>query len=185
MRLLVRCEQCNRHYDASGRQPGDRFRCYCNGVVEVQAVQGHNAAVVRCGACGAPRTAGATHCAHCRAAFDQAERQRNTICPDCMTRVADQAKFCHNCGTELGGESVQLGDSELNCPACEQEHKLVHRMLQRDGDELPILECPSCAGFWIEHQMVERLTSAAQRERVSEAGVSQSKPSSTRPAVGW
>ena len=36
MRLIVACGECQRQYDASGREIGSRFRCHCGKVVTVE-----------------------------------------------------------------------------------------------------------------------------------------------------
>src|SRR5260221_12423466 len=69
MRLLVACPKCNRQYDASALAIGKRFRCHCGTVLSVQEPRGHDAAVVCCAYCGAPRADGAPTCAYCGADF--------------------------------------------------------------------------------------------------------------------
>jgi len=34
MRHLVACPMCKRQYDATGRDPGDRFHCHCGQEIE-------------------------------------------------------------------------------------------------------------------------------------------------------
>ncbi|MDA3961846.1 MAG: zinc ribbon domain-containing protein [Planctomycetota bacterium] len=160
MRLLIACSNCDRRYDASSRAPGSRFRCHCGQVVVVERVDGHEAAVVRCSSCGGPRQPGAVNCTFCGAEFEAGERLRNTICPQCMTRISDKAKFCHSCGTGLNSESVGVTASDLDCPVCGTGTKLAARTVAGDGP--PVLECGTCAGLWLEHDKVEQLAQVAQ-----------------------
>lgn len=172
MRLLVACPACERRFDATGRSPGSRFRCHCGEVVVVQRVDGHEAAVVRCSGCAAPRAPGAVNCVHCGAAFEAGEVARNTICSSCMTRCADGARFCHGCGTALASESVTGDATDLPCPVCGDGVRLEHHQL---GDGPPVLECPGCAGLWLEHAKVEALAKAAREREVPAApGVARS-----------
>lgn len=182
MRLLISCPTCRRRYDASHRSPGSRFHCHCGEVVVVERVDGHEAAVVRCSSCGGPRQPGAEACGFCGAAFEHDERTRNTICPTCMTRVADGASFCHSCGGELSSESVGVTATELPCPVCGEEHTLDARQMAGEGP--PVLECPSCAGLWLEHSKIEALAQAAQ-EKAAISAVGGTPPRRTmRPQKG-
>ena len=76
MRLLVACTKCRRQFDATGREPGSRFRCHCGTVLTVEQSPGHDASVVRCSSCGAPREERATGCQFCGADFTLRERDR-------------------------------------------------------------------------------------------------------------
>ena len=69
MRLLVACPKCHRQYEAAGRLIGKRFRCRCGEIVPISQPQGHDAAVVRCSSCGAPRSEGSAQCKFCGADF--------------------------------------------------------------------------------------------------------------------
>ena len=94
MRLIVACEQCRQQYDASGLTVGAKFRCGCGGVVTVAEPQGHDAAVVRCSSCGAPRDEGASACSHCQSDFTIHETDLHAVCPQCLARISQRAKFC-------------------------------------------------------------------------------------------
>ena len=65
MKVLVACSECHRQFDASGIAAGSRFRCACGTLVRVPQVKAHDAAVVRCSACGAPRDGAGAECAYC------------------------------------------------------------------------------------------------------------------------
>ncbi len=88
MRVIVACGECKRQYDASGKSPGDHFHCHCGAKLTVQQPQGHDASVVRCSSCGAPREGREAECGHCRADFTIHERDLHTVCPNCLARVS-------------------------------------------------------------------------------------------------
>lgn len=160
MRILVTCEHCQRTYDASDRPSHSRFRCHCGEVVTVPAPAVHDAAMTRCGNCGAPLPAGATECGYCHALVADHERDRNTVCPKCLTRVSDHGRFCHSCGHDLrGAERVGTTDTNLTCPCCPGVH-LVSRPLA--GSSMHIHECPSCAGMWLSHHQFDEIAKSAK-----------------------
>jgi Zn-finger nucleic acid-binding protein/ribosomal protein L40E len=159
MRLLVACPQCKRQYDASSRAIGSRFRCYCGAAVTVQQPKGHDAAVVRCSSCGAPRAEGSTSCRYCGSDFTIHEQDLDTVCPRCFARVSDRAKFCHYCGITLRPESPAIEKTELGCPACGEATVLSHRQV---GD-VAVLECRRCGGFWLGAHVLEELIEKASQ----------------------
>ena len=165
LRHLVACDRCKRQYDASGRQPGARFRCGCGGVIEVTAPPVHDAAVVRCSACGAPREGRSASCVYCGSSFTLHERDLNTICPSCFVRVSDKARFCHHCAGAIHPENDAGEATESKCPACDGEVKLISRRL---GD-LSALECGRCAGLWVGAEVFRHLESSARERRLPEA----------------
>ncbi|MFO7562328.1 MAG: zf-TFIIB domain-containing protein [Enhygromyxa sp.] len=145
MRLLVACQACNRQYDASCYPVGSRFRCHCGEVVLVVQPPAHEAAVVRCSGCGAPRSSG-PNCSHCGSSFALDERELTSICPRCVSRVSDRARFCHSCGLALAAEGSAGELSELICPSCGGEQRMHSRKL---GADLSLMECSGCAGLWL------------------------------------
>lgn len=162
MRLLVECPECARQYDASDRPPGSRFHCECAAVIEVQAPQGHDASVVRCSSCGGPRQEGSSACSFCQSDFTLHERDLHTVCPHCLARVSDKARYCHHCGTGLCPELSAGHDSPLVCPACADERKLISRRLGEE--QVTVLECGACAGMWLGHDAFDLLVKRAKSE---------------------
>ena len=162
MRLIVACGECQRQYDASGREIGSRFRCHCGKVVTVEQPKGHDAAVVRCSSCGAPREEGSQKCTFCGADFTLHERDLDTVCPECLSRISRRAKFCHHCGTALVPEELAGDETGLTCPACSGERRLTNRQI---GD-VAVLECGQCAGLWLGTEPFKRLTQRAAKEAI-------------------
>ncbi len=180
MRLLVSCNECQRQFDATGREIGSRFRCHCSAAVTVEAPQGHDARVVRCSACGAPRDEGSSECTFCHSRFTLHEQDLHTICPGCLTRVSDRAKFCHSCGEALGVEMAAGEVTEMICPSCQDDHHLESRQLGLA--RAAVMECQSCAGLWIASDALSRLTTDVQQQ--TEAAVKPVVQSLVRETAG-
>ncbi len=162
MRLLVACPKCKRQYDASALEIGARFRCRCGEVLKVEAPRGHDAEVVCCAHCGAPRKEGALSCEYCGAGFTLHDRDLDSVCPHCFTRVSRKAKFCHYCGTRINPEEVVRSMTAMICPACGPGHTLSSRAF----DEISLMECGGCTGFWLSHEALGEVTERAVAESI-------------------
>lgn len=147
MRRLVSCTTCRRQYDATRRPVGSRFRCRCGATIEVRQVDGHTAAVVSCRSCGATRQQGAAACAYCGSDFTIHEQDLDTICPSCLARISDSARFCHHCATPIAPEEDAGDSTQRICPACGDGHTLRSRPIGEGA--AAALECTRCAGLWL------------------------------------
>ncbi|MGB3564305.1 MAG: zinc ribbon domain-containing protein [Thermoanaerobaculia bacterium] len=147
MRLLIACPSCKRQFDATGRKMGHRFHCLCGQVLEVGQPESHEAAVVRCSSCGGPREEGSKTCRYCGADFTVHERDLHTICPQCLARVSDRARYCHHCAVPLLPEGLAGETTHYLCPGCGKSHQLDSRRLE--AADISVLECPRCAGLWL------------------------------------
>lgn len=165
MRRIVSCSQCKRQYDASRYEIGARCRCRCGEVITIEESRGNDAEVIRCSACGGPRAPGNDSCVHCGDTFTLHEKDLHTVCPECMTRVSDRARFCHNCATPLRPEEEMGPATDAACPACGQEHHLHSRTL--GNKSISSLECDRCAGLWLGGESFEELADTAVRTDVS------------------
>lgn len=146
MRLLTACPACRRQYDAEGKEPGDAFACSCGATVAVRAPRREAAAVVRCSSCGGTRQEGEPACRWCGSEFTLRERDLNTICPQCATRISDRARHCHACGVAVEPQPIGAGDPRRPCPVCDGGPPLASRGVSAD---LNVLECARCGGLWI------------------------------------
>jgi Zn-finger nucleic acid-binding protein len=165
MRLVLACPACRRRYDATGRRPGSRYRCSCGGVLAVPETAGaHDAAVVRCSSCGAPRSGQEMDCRYCGSDFTLHERDLDTLCPECMARVSGKARFCHFCATPLLLSQAAAAASEHPCPACGSAVLLASRRL--GSADAAVLECRRCAGLWVEKEVFEVLAGKARTGKV-------------------
>jgi Zn-finger nucleic acid-binding protein len=158
VRKILRCAKCERQYDVSRLKVGSRVWCLCGESLVVSALQGHESAVVRCSACGAPRQGDLPTCSYCGAEFTLFEQDRQTICPHCLTWISREAKFCHFCGGAIAPTAISLPASKLPCPACTEEVFLRHRKLP----DLSLLECIRCGGIWLSCGELEILAHKAQ-----------------------
>ena len=146
-----------------------RFRCHCGHVIVIHQPKGRDAQVVRCPSCGAARAENATQCPYCQSEFTLFDRDLNTVCPHCLARVSDHARFCHHCGTAITPELDAGAESKMLCPACQDGHHLVHRDLGMDHGA--VLECGRCAGFWMGHELFRNLVEHAQLEAVPDGTI--------------
>jgi Zn-finger nucleic acid-binding protein len=189
MRLLVACSKCQRQFDATARSVGSCFRCHCGAVVKVKLPKTHDALVVRCSSCGAPREKDASRCRFCGSDFTLHERDLDTVCPKCLVRVSDRAKFCHHCGTRLAPELLAVDATALKCPACRESHPLGNRHL----GEFNALECDRCAGLWLGNETFQRLSERAESEAVpldrlfESPGAPRARPEATdqKKSIKW
>jgi Zn-finger nucleic acid-binding protein len=159
MRVLIACEKCHRQIDVSAYSEGESLRCLCGSTLQVPHPTSHEAAVVRCSSCGAPRQDDAVECTFCGSDFTLHERDLDTICPHCLTRISRRARYCHHCAEPIlpaeGGEST-----DRNCPACGEKGRLFSRRLGRD--KLSVLECGACAGFFLDNETFRLLVERAR-----------------------
>lgn len=178
MRLLVACPACKLRYDATGRRVGSRFHCSCGEVVTIEQPNSHEARVVHCAGCGAAREQNTKACGYCGADFTIHEADLDTVCPGCLARVSDRARYCHYCATPLSADVVAGDKTELPCPCCEGR-RLYSRHL---GDpNVTALECRVCAGFWVGiHAFHEMLNAESRRPASAAGGPRTSEPEGKR-----
>jgi Zn-finger nucleic acid-binding protein len=179
MRFLVACPRCHRQFDATERRVGSTFPCSCGGAVTVPPPAAHDAAVVRCSSCGAPREEANGGCRFCGAEFTLHERDLDTICPGCMARVSGRARFCHFCGTPVLGAQAAAAESSYRCPACPAERPLASRRLGRA--QVAFFDCGSCGGLWLEKEIFEVLADRARSGSLPE-GFGGGAPAPEGPA---
>ena len=162
MRLLTQCGECELQYDATGWEIGSTFHCHCGALVRVAPPAKHDAAVVRCSSCGAPRVGDELACRFCESEFTLHERDLHSMCPRCLTRLTTKAKFCHHCSTAITPTASSAEVSDLPCPSCDGGPKLVSRRLGQEG--ATVLECGHCAGIWLGHGAFNVLSQRAENE---------------------
>ncbi len=94
-------------------------------------------------------------CRFCGSRFTLHEQDLHTICPDCMARISDHAKFCHHCGIAITVVGEVGGETKRACPSCDSVQRLSSRVMQDDG--MSILECHHCGGLWLEPEVFQAL----------------------------
>lgn len=169
MRILVKCHDCKRRYNASQLKIGTKFRCRCGQVLTIKTPKSHTAAVVRCSSCGGMREDNSPHCSFCKADFTIHERDLHTVCPNCLARVSDRAKFCSECGSTLSADAVAGDVSKLACPSCDEKVLLTSRLVS--GANVSFLECRMCAGLWMEPGHLEALKRKHKESAVVSASI--------------
>jgi len=155
MHIIVSCVECDRQYDTIGRAPGQRFRCICGEMNVVPKPGDHEASVVRCSACGGVREKGSCNCRFCGADFTLHEKDLNTVCSKCLTRISSRAKFCHHCATPVAIVGTAGESTEMACPACRDQSTLSVRRLR--DEQITALECTRCAGLWLDNALFNTL----------------------------
>jgi Zn-finger nucleic acid-binding protein len=166
MRFLVACPNCCRQLDATERHVGSAFQCSCGATVTVPPPKAHDAAVVRCSSCGAPREGEEPACRFCGAELTLHELDLDTICPGCMARVSGQARFCHHCGSPILAGQAAAGESGYRCPSCQGERPLTSRRLGRAN--VALFDCALCGGIWIEKEIFAVLADRARAGHLPE-----------------
>lgn len=159
--MLIRalCRSCQRQHDVSDRRPGTKFRCVCGETIAVpEPRSGLEMRVVRCSSCGGPREdENSPNCAYCGGSLTLHERDLNTVCAHCLTRISDVAKFCHACGGKVSPtERMQFRDTGLVCPECGTHGQSLQSRQVADGAPA-VLECPWCVGMWLTWPQLETL----------------------------
>jgi Zn-finger nucleic acid-binding protein len=162
--VVAACSRCSRQFDASRLAPGSRFRCSCGDLVAVPAPASHEAAVVRCSSCGAPREGEVEACRFCGADFTLHERDLDTICPGCCARISGRARFCHHCATPLVIEQQAGEPTGHPCPACGASRPLASRRL--GSAAISALECGGCGGLFLGHDAFRLIADRARVEQV-------------------
>lgn len=160
LRFLLACAACKRQFDAGALPPGSLFHCSCGDKVRVPRLLARDAAVARCSSCGAPRAGRGETCPNCGSDFTLHERDLHTICPGCMTRISDKARFCHHCGVSIAPQGRAGAPTDSRCPACANGRTLHSRRLGADG--VTVLECHGCAGLWLGREAFELVAGKAR-----------------------
>lgn len=172
MQILAACPGCQRRYELTGQPPGTRFSCSCGGAVTVPEPKAHDAPVVRCCSCGAPRRGGEAVCRYCASEFTLYARDLDALCPGCMARVSHRARFCHSCAAPILAAQASPPDRELGCPACPMRSALTSRRLGRSP--VAVLECRTCGGLWVDREVFEVMADRARLGQLPEIGLTPS-----------
>lgn len=167
MRILAACTTCSRQYEVRDLRPGHRFHCHCGTVVTIPSHGDIHLDALHCGSCGAARRGKADGCAFCGTAYLNDRRNRTTICPKCYSHIADDAKFCDNCGLGINAILLAGETTDLNCPVCGIDQHLRSRTLEHADTTTD--ECTSCGGLWLHADFFEGLVAKARTASVGRA----------------
>lgn len=151
---LVACSNCHTQFDVTDVSD-EKLVCRCGASVENRTPEGIDAAVHRCGSCGAQVEAGAEGCGYCGSNIVRESWKLSMICPECAARNADDARFCTGCGVGFNPEAPGEDALEYPCPVCSC------LMPARRLGAIGINECPQCNGLWVPENRFDRLINAA------------------------
>ncbi len=154
---LVACFHCHAQYDVTARVPGSTFECRCGTTLEATAPTGVDATVARCSACGAVARQADEQCDYCGAEIAPAPKRGSLICPECMARNLEEARFCLACGVAFEPGAVPDETPELRCPGCERW------LVACEVGGLVVRECPKCHGLWAPGDVFDSLVDRAAR----------------------
>lgn len=163
MRFIAACPQCQVQYWSDETEPQQKIHCYCGTVIALRISEGKSARVVRCSSCGAPREKQASACRFCHSDFTIHEKDLNTVCPQCMARISDAARFCHHCGVKISPQFASGKVSGMACPACAGSRPLHFR---KEAEQLPFFECHICAGIWLSMDTFSEVVQKSKSEEI-------------------
>lgn len=155
MHVITRCTLCSRQYDTDGHDPGERFHCICGEILTVPAAKSDTASVVVCASCGGAREQGREQCGFCGTDFTLHEQDLDTVCPACLTRISNRARYCHHCATPIVISGDAGEPTSKPCPRCSNHRNLSSRKVESSG--LSLLECNVCAGVWLDLMVFREL----------------------------
>lgn len=164
-KIIVECNKCKHQYSLHEKRVGENFSCFCGNLLTVPSVKIHDAAVVRCTSCGGSRGKDKEpFCRYCGSSFTLHERDLNTICPHCMTRISSKAHFCHSCATPIVADTDDFIATNMPCPCCDGSNLHSRNM---KSDAFNVKECDRCAGLWLTADVFRHLENKTQKEAAS------------------
>lgn len=162
---LVACPDCHAQYDVSSMVPDSAFDCRCGTTLVASPPAGVDAKAQRCTACGAVARDGAESCDYCGSGIVPVDHRGGLICPECLARNLEDARFCLACGVAFAPSEAIHGTPERRCPCCDTW------MAVREVGGLLVQECTKCLGLWAPDDVFDALVeraAAAARERGAE-----------------
>lgn len=153
---LVACPSCHTQYDVT-RVAAKHVTCRCGERVETNLPEGGiDAAVHRCGSCGAGVEREAEACSFCGSSLVRDPAALSLVCPECYARNAEDGRFCTACGVTFDPHSAAAEEGEeLPCPACGG------LMPPRRVGGIAVNECPGCHGLWAPDESFDQLVRRA------------------------
>jgi Zn-finger nucleic acid-binding protein len=162
-RSLQCCPGCSRQHDVSALSLEQSIHCSCNTSFPVAAKRALAPRALCCSRCGGNLRDHARSCEYCEAEVTLEERRLDSICPACFGRMSSDANFCMSCGVKILAQTVAALPAKSACPRCKAE------LRTRQVGANTLVECGSCAGLWVEPQLLERLCSdVSARKSIAE-----------------
>ena len=177
---LVACSNCHTQFDVT-TVIVESFPCRCGETIRNEPQEAIEAAIRRCGSCGAAvPDREADQCEYCSATIIRDTRELSLICPECFARNAESTRFCCACGVGFHPEAVVADGVELPCPVC------TSLMPPRSLGGIPLNECPSCNGLWVTGENFELIVNTAIEARKNntqlQLGTEKPRVSGANPA---
>ena len=176
---LIACTDCHAQYDITPMVPDSSFDCRCGASLVATAPAGHEARVQRCSACGAVAREDDERCDYCDSDIQRAPERGSLICPECMARNLEDARFCLACGVAFAPQAIVADVPELRCPCCEAW------MAPCEVGGLVVQDCPKCHGLWAPENvfdaLVDRATTLA-REKAAQGEAAAPRVDGGNPA---
>lgn len=166
MRVLNACEACGRQYDVTHLESGRTVRCACGARFAVLVREPHAPRALRCSSCGGNLRDEARKCEYCAAEITLEERRLSSICPKCFARAASDAHFCMECGTRFDAQAHYALPEDTHCPRCKSE------LRARALGSIAVVECSSCAGFWMSPESFASLCEQTDEQSRATAALS-------------
>jgi Zn-finger nucleic acid-binding protein len=151
---LVACPSCHTQYDITLVE-AESVACKCGEAISTEAQAAVDAAVHRCGSCGAMVDSEAKTCGFCASEIIRDDERLSLLCPECFARNAEESRFCTGCGIGFQPEPLPEEAVELPCPVC------TALMPPRAIGGVGVNECPSCNGLWVPGGSFETLVKRA------------------------
>jgi Zn-finger nucleic acid-binding protein len=168
---LIACRSCHTQFDAE-EIAAARFACRCGATIENLPIEPKDAAVVRCGSCGAALEAEGGSCSFCGSGIARRPDATGPVCPECFARTPAGSRFCTACGVAFRPEALNVETREIPCPACSLP------MRPRAVAGIALYECTRCQGLWIPEGCLEPLV-----RRVRDANADPEDPRAGAPAA--
>jgi Zn-finger nucleic acid-binding protein len=168
---LVACSNCHTQYDVTDVS-AKTVACRCGEAIDARPRTAVEAAVERCGACGASVASDAEQCAYCASPIVRDPDALSLICPECFARSSDESRFCTACGIPFRPETVRVDGHEFPCPVCTK------LMPPRQIGGIALNECEGCHGLWTPGDGFDALVARAidARQNASAAELQRLKP---------
>ena len=160
---LIACRACHTQFDAE-QIAAESFACRCGATLENVLIEPKDAAVVRCGSCGAALEPEGESCSFCGSSVVRRPDPTGPVCPECFARTPAGSRFCTACGVAFRPEPLVVPARELPCPACSVP------MSPRAVAGEAVDECAKCQGLWIPEGRLEPLVERARKARESGSG---------------
>lgn len=154
--ILQACPECHRQYDVTHLEPGSKVRCACDHVLSVSVPRQLSVSFQKCKNCGGAIEPGHQACTYCGAELSPLDLAKSTLCPQCFTRLEDDAKHCKSCGVTIEPQALIPIPEGAYCPRCKWDLRI--RSLARTS----VVECTKCEGIWVRPETFETICNTAQ-----------------------